>query len=329
MAKLKKQHIVPVFYLKGFVNPADDPYIWMYEKGNREIRKVSVKDAAVHSNYYSFEREDGTTDKHTFEEGFSRIEETVAPSIKKVLNNEPINNEERSHISVFMALSFLRVPSFRNGIKKVMEAHHKEMTIHQARDKESFEKMMKKIQEETGEDFGDIEKLREEIIEGKYGVEIDNYRSLGLLLNSLTPVADAIHALYWNFLIAPRGGKFVTCDNPFFYINPLRKLTDQKGTGLWTEHTEITFPLSKDIAILAMKKNQFDKIIKVNKNKVGIINMRTVISADRFIYSSRKSNKLLRLVIKYQGVRPVLKEEYFHRENGLLSAQTREIVTEP
>ena len=328
MGKLERQHFLPQFYLRGFMDPKNKPFIWMYEKGSELIKPVSVKDAAVHSNYYAFEKEDGTINRYSYEEGFAKIEDIVAPSIKKALNFEPINNIERGHISTFMALSFLRVPSFRDGIKKTIESHHRAQAMHMALDKEIFMKEMKEIEIEHNKDLGDLDALREDFIEGKYNIEVDEYRSLGILNHSLFPLASVIHRHYWHFLVAPYNCKFITCDNPFFYINPYKKLLDQKGVGLETEKTEITFPLSKEIAILAKWKNEKDNYVSVSKNKVDEINRRTVISSNRFVYSSQKSNKLKKLVIKYKDVRPILKEEYCNDNGKLLSAQTREIISE-
>jgi hypothetical protein len=60
--KKRRHHYLPEFYLKGFVDSNREPYLWIYEKGNMEIRNASPKDAAVLSDYYSFTNPKGEKD---------------------------------------------------------------------------------------------------------------------------------------------------------------------------------------------------------------------------------------------------------------------------
>lgn len=59
MSRKKRNHYVPEFYLRSFIDPFNPPYLWVYEKGNPEILKVSVKDAAVKKEYYTVSSENG------------------------------------------------------------------------------------------------------------------------------------------------------------------------------------------------------------------------------------------------------------------------------
>lgn len=330
MAKFKRQHYVSKFYLKGFVDPDEDPNFWMYDKkrSDEDARLVSPTDSAVQTYYYAFEKEDGTFDRHTYETGFQQMEDIIAPSIKKILERIPYNNMERGHVSTYMALSMLRVPNFRDNIKKNIESHHKARAMFMAKNEEIFKSQMSTIAAEHGEDLGNLDDLREDFMEGKYTIEIDQYQSLGILNNSLMPLAETVHKFYWHFLEAPPNRKFITCDNPLFYLNPLKKLYEQEEVGIWTDGTEVTFPLSKNIAIFATKKLRADRYVNVDANKVDEINRRTIISANRFVYGSKPSKLIARLVHKYRYVRPVLIEEYFEKKNGFTTKQTRQIINE-
>ena len=54
MSKKIRHHILPIFYLTGFIDPRTPPFIWLYEKGEPLIQKRSPKNIAVRKHYHSF-----------------------------------------------------------------------------------------------------------------------------------------------------------------------------------------------------------------------------------------------------------------------------------
>lgn len=332
MSSIKKRHhFVSRFYLKGFVDPRNVPYIWIYEKGCNEVRKASSKDIAVIEDFYSFRKIDGTKNIDSFENFFQILEENAAPSIKKILKEEKITNEERSHLSTFIALQFLRVPSFRNDIKEMIES---EIVSHQkglASEKNRFTDYLDSFGPAKEEILAgtDEEELRSYIIDGKYKVRVDKDRSLLYIYELLFSIGSTIHQFYWNFLISPNSYKFVTCDNPFFYFDPKKSLSQQKGVGLMSPNTELSFPLSKDIAILATSKYSTDEYKNVSDKMVKEINRRTVISAQRFVFSSHKYNGLNKLIKEFENFRPKNIVEHFPSSDGILNQYSRVIVEDP
>jgi len=42
----KRNHFIPVFYLKGFVDPHNEPFLWQYERDCKAIKKVTPKNIA-------------------------------------------------------------------------------------------------------------------------------------------------------------------------------------------------------------------------------------------------------------------------------------------
>jgi len=139
MAKGKsvRHHFIPQFYLQGFVDPKNPPFVWIYRKDNGVIIKSSVKDTAVHSHYYSFKTKTGTRDSQTLEKLFSKLEGSTSTIFKKIFNKESLSNEERSRFASFLALTLIRVPNFReNMIDKPTAELMKRMYVIMASHKE-------------------------------------------------------------------------------------------------------------------------------------------------------------------------------------------------
>lgn len=325
MGSQLRHHYLPQSYLKGFIDPNNKPYVWIYEKGGDLIKPASVRHIAVHKNYYSFKKEDGTTNRHSFETGFEKIESITAPAIKKIINYEDLRGLDRSHVATFLSLSMLRVPSFRDNIKSIIESDYKAYSKHLASDENRFEDFTKSAKNEVGLSNIELDELRTYVLKGEYKIEVDKDRSLGFILSNIFEIAQAIHSLDWNFWVAPNRYKFVTCDNPLFYFNPQRKLFDQKGVGFQDRQVELSFPLSKDIAIFASWKLKNGKYININENKVKEINRRTIISANRFIYSSKKSNIIRRIVEKYENIKPIMNIEFLNNNGEFISILSRNI----
>ena len=84
MTKKKRHHYLPEFYLEGFIDSRSEPYLWVYEKGDPKIKKVSAKDVTVQKHYYSFITQEGQRDSETFEDFFAFIENNAAPVFNKI-----------------------------------------------------------------------------------------------------------------------------------------------------------------------------------------------------------------------------------------------------
>jgi hypothetical protein len=86
----------------------------------------------------------------------------------------------------------------------------------------------------------------------------------------------------WQFLVAPEGSKFLTSDNPVFFF---------EGIGLNKPQSEITFPVSSDIAIAAFVRGGFkEDFVTTTTHVLAEINRRTAHSATVEVYHSRSAS---------------------------------------
>lgn len=308
MTKKKRHHYIPRFYLDGFVDPYNKPYIWVYEKGSPNIIKATARSIAVKKHYYSFTTSNGKRDSETFENILAKIEGKVAPIFQKIKHHESLDDQERRSFATFLAYTMTRVPCYRENIERVAADTIKKLSVIWASHPTGFKSMVEKFERDRGNKIGmSIEKLRKFMLNGQYDITVDPQFSLGMaaMAKHLTPV---LFSTNWTFWEATDDYKFVTSDNPLSYLDPTHDPRSFYGVGLLNENIEITFPISKDLMFVGIWK-KLEGYKKANNKLVKGLNQRTVISALRFVFAPQYSDGLCRFVQKYKDSSPRIKVE--------------------
>lgn len=301
ITKKKRHHYIPRFYLKGFIDPNNEPYIWVYEKGSSNIAKATSQNIGVQKNFYSFNMPQTDKDSDTLEDLFAELEGLVAPIFQKVKARENINEQERILFALFLAFTMTRVPNFRKNVETVAAEHIKKIIVVYASNAKRFRSLIEKTVCKDEQISAEV--LREFALDAnRWDVKVKPEFSLAMmgLALDLVPI---FNSMKWMFLIATDDYKFVTSDNPLFYFDPTHNPTFLRGVGLLNKNVELTFPISKDLALLGTWEN-LEGYVQINNNRVKAINRRTVVSAKRFVFSSQKSDGFNNLVQKYKDVAP-------------------------
>lgn len=303
MGKKKRHHYIPQFYLREFIDPSNLPYLWVYEKGCVEIKSVSAKDAGVEKDYHSFPNSDGQKDTESIENAFQKIEYATACVFERIKAQENLSEEERDTFATFLSLMLTRVPNYRKNVERVMGELLKHIAMMDASNIDWLRGNIEMYEKVTGEPLGmSPEEFQKTILEEGHGVSASPTFSLQMMSVNLSGVfLDKT----WFYIKATDRVKFLTSDNPLFYHDPTRNRDSDWSVGLADENTEVTFPISRDLALVATRrKGVRPGYIPVSHQVVKDINRRTVISAQRFVYSSEKSEALNRLVQKYMNSSP-------------------------
>lgn len=298
MTKKKRHHYLARFYLNGFIDPRNKPYIWIYEKGNPEIRKANSKDIAVKKYYYSFIKPDGDKDIQTLEDAFAQFEGVTAPIIKKITSELTLNDDDRHIFSLFLAYSIVKVPNFRESIEDTHSKFMKHLLHLTASHNRGLETIIQNYEKETGKKLGiSPEKLRNWILDNQYEIETRPEFSLAMLpiANELAPV---FYNMNWCFIGATDEYKFPTCDNPLFFCDPTHDPRSFYGVGLLAKNIEVSFPISKDWLWFGTWEGREEYIMGTNA-LVKEFTRRTVRSAQSYVFASESSQSLNRMVQKY------------------------------
>ena len=305
----KRHHYIPRFYLEGFVDSAHPPYIWVYDKENNgTIIRSTAKGIAVTKHYFSFKNIDGVKDCETIENLIAQMEGDGARILKEICSEKSFDEKSKYDFAVFVALMMVRVPNFRENIETAFATMTKKIMQFVASHKENFTAMVKRYEKATGNDLGlPIEEARQmHLNPDKYFYLKTNPQvSLGMAFSQLEDFSKLFYGMNWIFLKTSGDVKFLTGDNPFYYLDPTHDRKSFYGVGLCSPNIEVTLPLSQDYCALGTWKKSGGHRV-ASTQIVKTINRRTVMACSRFVFASEQSEVLGNFVAKYRGCSPKL-----------------------
>jgi len=274
MPKKKKQHYVPIFYLKRFSDPSSlndkDPFLWVFDKKDGNVFPRSPKNIGFEKYFYSFES-DGQWD-----------------------NDDLIGNELKIHdikkrylLSKFICFLYTRTPKAREHLRIIAENVLKEKFVEMVNSEGGLEKFLKK----HGKTW-----TPEEFIKSFNGMKFTpgRYTFLEGMIESTKLVIPHFANRNWVSLIPKSKNMFfITSDHPVLPFNS--EIKDENTVpGFAQKETDIYFPISPKLCLLATYKFA-ETTIEIEDNKVSWINQMFLFWAHRYIFScSRKFNQLLK-----------------------------------
>lgn len=213
-------HYVPRFLLRRFADPKTGQ-VWVYEKGAGRVWQCNPENVAAERRYYAFTGERGEPD-NTVEDAFSKLEGQVAPIIDRFDRDKAMpTTAERQILAEFIALSLLRVPSFRKPVERFHGEIAEKLSLMMAHHKEAFERTVREVEQKTGQKPNvSAEDLRQAILSKKFKYEGSPFASLEMMLEVSPKIARIIHQMRWQLLHAPDGVSFITSDRPVVLANP-------------------------------------------------------------------------------------------------------------
>ncbi|GAB3668833.1 hypothetical protein GCM10027596_40210 [Nocardioides korecus] len=111
--RIRRQHTVSQFYLKGFAN--DGGRLSRQELDDGPLVTMSTADASVIKDFYTLELPDGTQ-SDMFERFFGQFEGAAAEALRAVTAGTwPLPPEPRRELAAWIALQYLRAQEVRSG----------------------------------------------------------------------------------------------------------------------------------------------------------------------------------------------------------------------
>jgi hypothetical protein len=111
-----------------------------------------------------------------------------------------------------------------------------------------------------------------------------------LVGSEMERVCRAITAMRWQFFEAPNGKIFLTSDNPVHWFHG--------GVGLRMPYSELVFPISSKLALIASYRDVLEGFVGVNGQAVNEINRRVASQARHYVYASSATRWALALLKK-------------------------------
>lgn len=262
-----RTHYVPQHYLKGFCSAATPAILSRYEKGSRKVLTTTTKNLAQQCDLYPAEVEEFLA---------TQIEQPANAVLDRIKERVPLAVEDKAVLASYMMTMLKRVP---HALTRLEEAAPKAM-------ESVLGELDAAIANWIAEDPSKAEiltKRRDEArqICARYEASLPREFWYDLIPPETAPRAlAALGAMTWRFLTFDQEPEFMTSDNPVFFF---------EGIGIGYQHSEVTFPISKNIVLWATWRTDLEEgFFPTSQRIVREINSRTVSAATRYVFYSQK-----------------------------------------
>ena len=284
MAKPKRHHYIPRVYLKNFTNSNDK--VWVYDKKLKTLKELSTKDTTLEKELYTITDAEGNKD-YSLEEFFGKIETTASPIINKIINKQVISPEEKTQLSLFIALLDNRTIAAIHNYDKTsceMLTWMKNMRLYHG----EFDSLINKMNCSKDEAMQKINDAK---------IHLNKETNLKLLIDLAGTSAEYFSLMEWRILyIKNKDCNFITSDNPLFLLP--EKISNDYGYGIATPGVQKIIPLTSNIilSIGDLGNIAVHGCVISEKVRVRQINTLLFLSAKRFVIANNKG--LLENLIK-------------------------------
>lgn len=309
----KKQHFIPQFYLRNFVNRQN--LVEVLDLINNRMG-TPRSCAGVAYEHYFYAAKTGVSDEISQQiEGWWQAYEDVISRdmpgiIKKILSLEQINHSDRYTLSALMCMLWLRTPRMREHLNQMNEEMTKKMMALTAEHR--VENFFKELETTASEE--EKKKLIDMMRSGEYKLTFNNAQHLLFMTKNFgfgSPgFTNMFYGHKWTIYIAKGKQRFITTDSPVVEWWPPPQgfygpsfLERKKYFALTPEiFFELTYPIGS-------KKAKRKTIFESTDEIVSSFNILLTAHAHEFAYSSDKN--LLEDIIRGRQNPGSLERKYY------------------
>ncbi len=225
-ALTKKQHFVPQFYLRRFLNGNN-----VVEVLDREHMKCiapkGTKGICYEDFFYGMRTGEPDEVSQHIENYFQQLEGEISKKIdlivSRFLNSDQVSEEEKWIVALLMSMVWIRGPAMRNQVNELSEKALKwmnEMRFSILPVEQIFDNFDKETGKTTSPE--EREKIREMMVSKDYSLKFSNELHL-MMFEEIKKFANLFCAQHWTVYISKLPQKFVTSDNPLAIVLPKSK----------------------------------------------------------------------------------------------------------
>jgi hypothetical protein len=259
----------------GFTEQPESPYIFRYEKGEKQTIRTNIKNVAQEIGFYSLDVERFLAEK---------IESPSTPVLAAIRNRQPITLEDRRILVRYMIVMIIRVPL------------SKEIRIEWLKQNTDpyLDNLGKEIERlyESHPDKRDIlarrsRELTELRREGRPNPEEIWHAAMSP--EGYPRISWALENMKWQFMTR-REDTFLASDNPFFFFREL---------GLGRKNSEFYFPISAQVSLWGSWQSQgVEGYNRATDGFVHEMNRRIAQTATKYVFFSKRTDSLVKFVNK-------------------------------
>ena len=222
----RKQHFVPKFYLKRFLNLQNEVEVLDCDR-KKIIAPSGTRGICYEEFFYGAVTGQQDDLSQDIEKDFQQTEYQLAQRldliIPKILNSEEITSSEKWTIALLMSMLWIRGPVMREQINTMTEEMMKEINSMHF-DSNYSDKIFDNFDKSRGETTSPEmrEKMRQVFVNKKYNLQFNNATHMRMF-SDMDKYANLFHGKDWIIRIS-KSKKFVTSDNPLVEIVPKTKV---------------------------------------------------------------------------------------------------------
>jgi hypothetical protein len=286
-----KHHFISQFYLRNFtLNGEEKETLFCYDKTKNNYFPSNPKDICFIKNFNTISV---PGKEYIIETDQSIIESKLATSFRQVIETKKYPNDEQlNHILNFIALITLRNPKMRAILDKLITDIADKFTSMTMASEEIYKDqcLQAGIKEE---DILPYEKQKEFTEDkSRYTLDVNQEVHVKNEAETIGDLVETLNQRNWYLVVSDETiGEFITSDYPVSIIS-LVELPAMCGVGFGMIKTEVSFPISKHLAIIGVfeEYDNVNKTIIATEDLVKTINIRTYEFSTKQVYSTKKLN---------------------------------------
>jgi hypothetical protein len=262
-------HYVPQYYLKSFTERLDSPYIWVYEKGSQRVFRAPVSRVAQQTGFYLDDVEVSLANE---------IERPANRVLEAIRNRHEIDGQQKKVLSHYIAAMLVRVPRHRQRVQRMIPKVTTDVFDKFEADIGTVIESSSREARALGERLVEVKRLRQ-----RWEIQLPEDVQRHAVQPRVSPtLTEVVAAMTWRFLTSDTGPAFLTSDNPVFFY---------EGYGIAKLRSEVTFPISRDIALWATWRTDLAQgFFPASSQAAKEINRRTISIATRWVFHSRSES---------------------------------------
>jgi hypothetical protein len=293
-------HYIPQFYLKYFLQDTTD-LLWVYDKKDISVRQQRPINTAVIGDFYVSEKDDLGNKDARVEKCLSKIEGLISPVLEEIIRNPTHwNIRDKEAIALFLSIMHCRIPRTVQIIREFHEALLDKASEHIAKTKtnkeieDDYKRFFAKDNVISFEEFVDWNRNPKK----HFSYIINEKHMLDFSFKHIDTFYAHLKSMNWCICSIKGNNFFITCDAPLnvFSLNSLRQ--SYFGTGFGLQNVEVVFPLTPKLCI-RMRHTPLPLFEKIESAYVNAINQRSIYMAEQYIFSTYKSNRILKFIKNY------------------------------
>ncbi len=290
----RNHHFIPAFLLAKFTpSGTKDDYLWVTDMKERKGYSTKPRTAGFQKELYLVNVEGARPD--IIETILGRFEGIAAPAVNHVLEQHTLpTHHQLGHLMELIGLLVVKVPAALARAQRTADLVIKTMLRPYFENPSALRTELEQMRKESVEGI-DYEELARFIQnENLYTVSVDNTWLLVQMCLASLLVQRMIFKRNWTILVATdSAGGFICSDAPVCLTwTDMRRQTRMPRPDECD--TTITVPLGKRVALRGRYEPGQPPMEHCDRDAVACINLRTISSGDRFIYSSGKDFSLKR-----------------------------------